>query len=58
VDRHEHIGKGEIGPKAFRLLMNDPRFRHVPKILETPDSETQHEVNLRRLKRMVRNLAS
>ena len=53
VDRHEHIGKGEIGSKAFRLLMNDPRFRNIPKILETPDSETQHEVNLRRLNRMV-----
>lgn len=53
VDRHEHIGKGKIGAKAFRLLMKDPRFRHIPKILETPDSETQHEVNLKRLKRMV-----
>ena len=53
VDRHEHIGKGQIGSKAFRLLMNDSRFRDIPKILETPESETQHEVNLRRLKRMV-----
>ena len=55
VDRHEHIGKGEIGSKAFRLLMNDARFRDIPKILETPESETQHEVNLRRLKRMVQS---
>jgi deoxyribonuclease-4 len=55
VDRHEHIGKGRIGSRAFRLLMNDPRFRHTPKILETPESETQHEVNLRRLKRMVQS---
>ncbi len=55
VDRHEHIGKGEIGSRAFRLLMNAPRFRHIPKILETPESETQHEVNLRRLKRMVQS---
>lgn len=36
VDRHEHIGNGEIGLNAFRLLMNDERFRHVPKLLETP----------------------
>lgn len=37
VDRHEKIGRGEIGLKAFELLFNDPRFFGVPKILETPD---------------------
>ena len=26
VDRHEHIGKGEIGIEAFRCLVNDRRF--------------------------------
>jgi deoxyribonuclease-4 len=36
VDRHEHIGQGAIGLEAFRLLINDPRFRTIPKILETP----------------------
>ena len=36
VDRHEAIGEGEIGPEAFRLLMNDPRLAAVPVILETP----------------------
>lgn len=36
VDRHEEIGKGEIGEKFFALLFNDPRFFEVPKILETP----------------------
>ncbi len=36
VDRHEHIGKGEIGLEAFSLLFNDPRFFDIPKILETP----------------------
>jgi deoxyribonuclease-4 len=38
VDRHEHIGKGKIGLEGFRLLMNDPRFKNIPKILETPKS--------------------
>lgn len=42
-DRHEHIGKGEIGIEAFRLLMNDERFRAVPKILETPKDEKMTE---------------
>ncbi|MFQ5849864.1 MAG: deoxyribonuclease IV [Candidatus Binatia bacterium] len=36
VDRHEHIGKGHIGVKAFRLLMNDRRFWNLPMCLETP----------------------
>ncbi len=36
VDRHEHVGKGSIGLNAFRFLLNDLRFQHVPKILETP----------------------
>ncbi len=36
VDRHQHIGQGEIGLEAFRLLMKDERWNHVPKILETP----------------------
>src|SRR5205814_1402204 len=36
VDRHEHVCKGEIGPVAFRQLVNDERFRDVPGFLEIP----------------------
>jgi deoxyribonuclease-4 len=36
VDRHEHIGKGQIGVEAFRLLVNDKRFSGLPMCLETP----------------------
>jgi len=43
VDRHENIGQGAIGLTGFRLLMNDKRFAHIPKILETPKSEDLHE---------------
>ena len=39
VDRHEHIGKGCIGLAPFRRLLNDPRFDHLPMILETEKSE-------------------
>jgi deoxyribonuclease-4 len=39
VDRHAHIGKGELGLEPFRLLVNDPRFRRHPMILETPKEE-------------------
>ena len=39
VDRHEEIGKGEIGLEPFRWIMHDPRFDDLPLILETPDEE-------------------
>ncbi|MBU0509110.1 deoxyribonuclease IV [bacterium] len=47
-DRHAPIGKGEIGPQAFRLLMNDPRFELHPGITELPDDVTPQ--SLARLK--------
>jgi deoxyribonuclease-4 len=55
VDRHEHIGKGKIGKTGFRLLMNDDRFRSIPKILETPKGpEMKEDVkNMRTLRNMV-----
>lgn len=39
VDRHESLGKGELGTETFRWIMNDPRFDEIPLILETPDEE-------------------
>ena len=43
VDRHEHIGKGKIGLNGFRLLLNDPRFRNHPMVLETPKGKALKE---------------
>ncbi len=43
VDRHEHIGKGEIGLEGFRLLLNDPRFVNHPMVLETPKEKDLKE---------------
>ncbi len=36
IDRHTHIGKGEIGSNPFGFIMRDKRFEHLPKIIETP----------------------
>ena len=36
VDRHAHIGRGEMGLKPFGHLLNDRRFRGIPMYLETP----------------------
>lgn len=43
VDRHESIGKGELGPEVFRMIMQDKRFDDIPLILETPDNTVWEE---------------
>ena len=48
VDRHEHIGDGEIGVEAFRFLLNDVRFRGIPKLLETPKT-VEHDSDRKNL---------
>ena len=36
LDRHENIGKGQLGMKFFTRLMKDDRFKNLPMVLETP----------------------
>jgi len=60
VDRHEHIGQGEIGEDAFSFFLNDDRLSHLPFILETPktSSETQvpmDTVNVALLRKLIRS---
>ncbi|HVP67357.1 MAG TPA: deoxyribonuclease IV [Anaeromyxobacteraceae bacterium] len=52
VDRHEHIGKGEMGLDPFRRLVNDERFSDVPGFLET---EMLFKENLRVLRSLARS---
>jgi deoxyribonuclease-4 len=54
-DRHEHIGRGEVGLEAFRLILNDPRFRDLPMVLETPKGEdlAEDRENLAVLRAMI-----
>lgn len=55
VDRHEHIGKGELGLIPFRCLMNDPRFKDHPMSLETPKGPDLKEdvMNLATLRKLI-----
>jgi deoxyribonuclease-4 len=53
VDRHEHIGDGEIGTWAFTRIMTDHRLQHVPVVVETPDADEMHAENVSRLRRMM-----
>lgn len=57
IDRHEHIGKGALGLEPFRLIMNDPRFKNIPKIIETPKGEVsliEDKKNLEILKKLLK----
>ena len=45
-DRHWHIGHGNIGLEGFERIVNHPRLRHLPGILETPMEDGWDERNL------------
>lgn len=49
-DRHEVIGKGQIGEAAFGELFAHPATRGVPIVLETPGKATEHRAELTLLK--------
>jgi deoxyribonuclease IV len=57
VDRHAHIGRGQLGKEPFRFLLNDRRFRRVPMYLETPKGteggKELDTINLRTLRRLI-----
>jgi len=54
LDRHEHIGRGEIGLEPFRRLLNDARLSHAAFIAETPiDTPGDDRRNVAALKRLV-----
>jgi apurinic endonuclease APN1 len=46
VDRHWHIGKGEIGAGCFRLLLGDKRLAHLGGVMETPKMGRMDEENM------------
>jgi deoxyribonuclease-4 len=54
LDRHQHIGKGNIGPEPFRRLLNDPRLARAAFIAETPIDEPGDDLrNVEALKALV-----
>jgi len=37
VDRHESLGKGQIGWEPFEWIMRQSQFQGIPLVIETPD---------------------
>jgi len=58
VDRHAHIGQGEIGTAGFRAFLSDPRLADVPIVLETPKAGNMDPVNLAALRELSGDLES
>ncbi len=54
VDRHEHIGAGQIGRSGLRTLLTHPRLAEVPTYLETPGMDSGYDaVNMERVRRLI-----
>lgn len=54
-DRHAHIGEGFLGRTAFGAIVNHPRLRHLPGLLETPyEDETELARDLAVLRQLQR----
>lgn len=52
-DRHENLFLGKIPKKIFKIIMNEPRFAKIPKILETPATSLKtYEKEIKMLKKM------
>ncbi len=53
LDRHENIGKGEIGEAGFARILTHPKLRDKPFILETPrEDDAQGTADIEALKRL------
>ena len=53
VDRHEHIGKGQIGGEAFARIVRHPKLKDIPFICETPvDKPGDDERNVRMMRKL------
>lgn len=51
LDRHTHIGEGEIGEDGFKNLFTFELFRSKPLVIETPkEPEGSDEKNLKKLR--------
>ncbi len=57
VDRHAHIGQGQIGQRPFGWILRDGRFARVMKVIETPKQAGMDRKNLALLRRLTRSPA-
>lgn len=52
-DRHENIGKGNIGLEGIKRIINHPKLKNLPFILETPKKTDEDDLlNLNTVRRL------
>lgn len=49
-DRHACLGTGEIGIECFKVLMQHPQLREIPKYLETPEGPLEWKQEIQMLR--------
>lgn len=55
VDRHQHIGKGNIGLEAMERIINHPKLKNAAFILETPKmSDRDDKRNLAVVRKLIK----
>lgn len=55
VDRHQHLGKGDIGLSALSRIINDKRLKDAAFIMETPkESDKDDKRNIAIARKMVK----
>ncbi|MEA4878147.1 deoxyribonuclease IV [Aminobacterium sp. MB27-C1] len=52
LDRHQHIGEGELGVLPFSFIVNDSRWNGIPALLETPQNGLGNKGNLTVLRKL------
>jgi apurinic endonuclease APN1 len=45
-DRHENLGEGLIGETAIKSIINHPKLRSIPMVLETPRMKSTEEAKI------------
>lgn len=53
IDRHEHVGKGMINKDGMRRILNHPKLKALPFIMETPKDNPKDDLeNIRIVRRL------
>lgn len=54
VDRHEQIGRGELGADGVANFINDSRLQNIPLVFETPKGEEGYADDIKILESVMR----
>ena len=56
-DRHQKLGKGQIGLEALTRVINHPALKNLPFILETPNDDEGYAAEIALMRKLSQNNA-